>query len=62
MQLLIWRWALRWGIRLARWAIAAVVMIAAAPVTAVTITAVTIAWLRGWPPPGCAAPPRCPCR
>jgi len=49
-QLLIWRWLLRWGIRLARWTIAAVVMIAAAPVTAVTLTAVTTAWLRGWPP------------
>jgi len=49
-QLLFWRWLLRSAIRLARWAVAAVVMIAAAPVTTVTVTAVTIAWLRGWPP------------
>ncbi len=50
-QLLFWRWLLRCGIRLARWTIGAVVMTAAAPVTVVTIAAVTTAWLRGWPPP-----------
>jgi hypothetical protein len=51
-QLLLWRWLLRWAARLTRWAIGAVVMLAAAPVTIVTVTAVTMAWLRGWPPAG----------
>ena len=33
-----------------RWTVTAVMMVAAAPVTVVAVVAVTVAWLRGWPP------------
>ena len=60
-QLLLARHALKWTLRLARWAVTAVTMAAAAPVTVVAAVAVTVAWLRGWPRPGCAAPQPGPC-
>jgi hypothetical protein len=50
LQLLLFRWLVKWGVKLAGWAFAVVVMIAAAPVTTVAVTAYVAAWLRGWPP------------
>jgi len=49
-QILLWQHALKWAARLAKWTVTSVVMVAAAPVAVVTIAAVTLAWLRGWPP------------
>jgi len=49
-QLVLWRHAAKWAARLARWTVTSAVMIAAAPITVVAIVAVTLAWLRGWPP------------
>jgi hypothetical protein len=48
-QLVLWQHTAKWAARLARWTVTSVVLIAAAPVTVVTVTAVTLAWLRGWP-------------
>jgi len=42
--------ALRGAARLARIALVAVLVVAAAPVSLVAALAVTLAWLRGWPP------------
>ena len=39
----------RWALYLAAWTGLAITAIAAAPVTAVTLTALAIAWRRGWP-------------
>ena len=49
-QLLLWQHALKWAARLTKWTVTAAAMTAAAPVTVVTIAALTVAWLRGWPP------------
>jgi hypothetical protein len=49
-QFLIARAALKLTLRLTRWTIATILLVTAAPVTTVVITAVTVAWLRGWPP------------
>src|SRR5258708_7764942 len=50
MQLMMLRWLLRFAVRLARWTVTAVVMVAAAPVTVVAVASLAAAWLRGWPP------------
>jgi hypothetical protein len=49
-QLLLARHALQWVSRLIKWTVTAAVLVMAAPVTVVTAAAVTLAWLRGWPP------------
>ena len=50
IQLLFFRWLIKWGLKLAGWLAAAVIAVAAAPVTAVALTGYVTAWLRGWPP------------
>jgi hypothetical protein len=40
----------RLAVRLARWTVAIVVLVAAAPVTTAAVMGVGAAWLRGWPP------------
>ena len=49
-QLLLASHALKWTARLLKWTVTTVMMVAAAPVAVVTVLAVTVAWLRGWPP------------
>jgi hypothetical protein len=49
-QFLLARTAFRLTARLFRWTVTAIIVVMAAPVTMVTVTAVTTAWLRGWPP------------
>ena len=44
------RAVLRGAARVARFVLAAVLVVAAAPVSLVAAVAVTLAWLRGWPP------------
>ena len=49
-RFLLWQHGLKLAARLARWTVTATILVMAAPVTVVTIAAVTVAWLRGWPP------------
>ncbi len=42
-------WIARFAVRVLRWMVAVVVLVAAAPVTTVAAIGVAAAWLRGWP-------------
>jgi len=50
-------WLLRKGFKAAGWLLLLTLAVALWPVTAVTASGYVAAWLRGWPPAGCAVPP-----
>jgi hypothetical protein len=50
LALVLIRGVLRWAARIAAVLLAAVVLVAAAPVTLVAAASAGVAWLRGWPP------------